>query len=220
MKIINTHGLAFIGPGSEWFWTAMTGVVLLVTFLAIYRQLRLQASGLIRDEMIRIAEEWGSERLMRARLAALRRLRSGEPMIHTTPLVWDACELWETVGALGRAGHLDVRVIRRVVGALAVHWWYVMAPDIAGVRESTSDDRIFEDYEWLVREIERGNPEEWDRQEATRLRSSPEVLDTRIRSLEERIREREVLRSVPAPPTSSDRRTAKPRPAPRQRLQG
>jgi hypothetical protein len=42
VKLINTDGMALIGPGSEWFWTAVTGVVLAVTFLAIYRQLRAQ----------------------------------------------------------------------------------------------------------------------------------------------------------------------------------
>jgi hypothetical protein len=40
--LINTEGSALIGPGSEWFWTAVSGAVLAVTFLAIYRQLRLQ----------------------------------------------------------------------------------------------------------------------------------------------------------------------------------
>ena len=42
MKVFNTDGLALIGPGSEWFWTAVSGLVLAITFIAIYRQLRLQ----------------------------------------------------------------------------------------------------------------------------------------------------------------------------------
>ena len=42
MKLINTDGMSFIGPGSEWFWTAVSGLVLAVTFIAIYRQLRTQ----------------------------------------------------------------------------------------------------------------------------------------------------------------------------------
>jgi len=42
VKVINTDGLAFIGPGSEWFWTALQFMALAVTFLAIYRQLRAQ----------------------------------------------------------------------------------------------------------------------------------------------------------------------------------
>jgi hypothetical protein len=42
MKFINTDGMTFIGPGSEWFWTAVSGLMLAVTFIAIYRQFRLQ----------------------------------------------------------------------------------------------------------------------------------------------------------------------------------
>ena len=37
--------MSFIGPGSEWFWTAVSGIVLAVTFLAIWRQLALQRSA-------------------------------------------------------------------------------------------------------------------------------------------------------------------------------
>jgi hypothetical protein len=42
VKFLNTNGMAFVGPGSEWFWTAVSGLVLAGTFIAIYRQLRLQ----------------------------------------------------------------------------------------------------------------------------------------------------------------------------------
>ena len=42
MKFMNTDGMAFIGPGSEWFWTALQFTALAITFIAIYRQLRAQ----------------------------------------------------------------------------------------------------------------------------------------------------------------------------------
>ena len=32
MTFINTDGMALMGPGSEWFWTAVSGLVLSVTF--------------------------------------------------------------------------------------------------------------------------------------------------------------------------------------------
>jgi hypothetical protein len=37
-----SDGVVFIGSGSEWFWAAVSGLALAVTFIAIYRQLRLQ----------------------------------------------------------------------------------------------------------------------------------------------------------------------------------
>lgn len=42
VKLINTDGLTLIGPGSEWFWTALQFTALALTFLALYRQLRAQ----------------------------------------------------------------------------------------------------------------------------------------------------------------------------------
>ena len=42
MTLINTDGLALIGPGSEWFWTALQFTALAITFYAIYRQLQAQ----------------------------------------------------------------------------------------------------------------------------------------------------------------------------------
>ena len=42
MTLINTNGMAFLGPGSEWFWTALQFIALAITFYAIYRQLRGQ----------------------------------------------------------------------------------------------------------------------------------------------------------------------------------
>jgi hypothetical protein len=42
MKLVNTDGLALIGPGSEWFWTALQFTALAITFIAIYRQLATQ----------------------------------------------------------------------------------------------------------------------------------------------------------------------------------
>src|SRR5512143_3555226 len=47
MKVINTAGLALIGPGSEWFWTALQFMALGLTFIAIYRQLRTQRLELL-----------------------------------------------------------------------------------------------------------------------------------------------------------------------------
>ena len=45
MKLINLDGLALIGPGSEWFWSMLQFVIVAITLMTIYRQLRLQASA-------------------------------------------------------------------------------------------------------------------------------------------------------------------------------
>jgi hypothetical protein len=49
--VINFNGLVLIGPGSEWFWTALSGLVLAITFVAIYRQLVLQRDSAAIDQV-------------------------------------------------------------------------------------------------------------------------------------------------------------------------
>jgi hypothetical protein len=77
VKLINTDGLALIGPGSEWFWTAISGIVLAVTFLAIYRQLRLQRSQGAIEQIAAFTREWNSERMLVHRRNVLIALRDG-----------------------------------------------------------------------------------------------------------------------------------------------
>ena len=82
MKLINTDGMAFIGPGWEWFWTALSGIVLAVTFLAIYRQLRLQSSQSAIEQIDAFLREWNSERLLSYRLNVLVALQDGRAPAH------------------------------------------------------------------------------------------------------------------------------------------
>ena len=77
MKLINTDGMAFVGPGSEWFWTALSGIVLAVTFLGIYRQLSIARSANAFEQMNRLTNEWESERMNRHKLEILLALREG-----------------------------------------------------------------------------------------------------------------------------------------------
>jgi hypothetical protein len=83
VQFINTDGMAFIGPGSEWFWTAISGLVLIVTFIAIYRQLRIMRSAAAFAQLDAFEREHGSERMKRFELEVLvalsRRRRPGPP---------------------------------------------------------------------------------------------------------------------------------------------
>src|SRR5437899_1325069 len=100
--------MAFIGPGSEWFWTAVSGVVLAVTFLAIYRQLRLQASSAAIETVNRMASEWASERKTRYKIDALVALRDAtDPSSVQSAAIGNLVDFWEDVGALVKAGHVD-----------------------------------------------------------------------------------------------------------------
>lgn len=76
MQLVNWQG-ATIGAGSEWFWSMAQFVIVAVTFLAIYYQLRLQRHTAAIDQGREIAREWTHELLARARYDVLTLIRDG-----------------------------------------------------------------------------------------------------------------------------------------------
>ena len=210
MKLINTDGLAFIGPGSELFWTAVSGLVLAGTFLAVYRQLRLQANANAFEQMSRIVQEWASEPSMRNMLEILLALKSGvDPEKFPDGATSFISDYWESVGSLVRAGHVDRRLVHDFLGDRSQWWWAVLAPSVRRFRIETGDPQRKAHLEWLagiMREMDRkaGVDVPYDAAFIARR------LDAVILNFQDRIRVAEELRStivrpmspvVPPPPT-------------------
>jgi hypothetical protein len=150
VKLINTDGLALIGPGSEWFWTALSGIVLAVTFLAIYRQLRLQRSTAAIEQLNDIIHEWSSERLARAKLTILVALDTGtDPSALPNRSVSEVGFYWQRVGYLVRGGHVDRQLVYRNLGNQVQAWWALLFPGEAAA-ESRDATPGWPDFAWLA----------------------------------------------------------------------
>lgn len=148
MQLINTEGMSFIGPGSEWFWTALSGLILAVTFIAIWRQLRLQSNAAAIEQAAAFRREWTSEPFQRARLATLLAVQSGEVKYNDHAFALLA-NWFETVGFLVRAGHLDGRVLFETFGD-ATLWWHFLGPTVRSGRVEAEDPILYEHFEYLV----------------------------------------------------------------------
>lgn len=153
MKLINTNGMAFIGPGSEWFWSAFSGLVLAVTFLAIYRQLKVQRDREAIDQLDELLREWSSERLARAKLAILLALRAG---VETERLpsrpISHVGFFWNRIGHLVRTGHMDGPQVYVQLGNQLQWWWAALTPAIILDRTGQGDPTGWAQFEWLARE--------------------------------------------------------------------
>lgn len=154
MKIINTDGMALIGPGSEWFWTALSGMVLAVTFIAIYRQLSIARSANAFAQLDAIQRESDSERMTRAKLEVLLAMREAEdPADLPESAAMTIADFWEKVGVLSRGGHLDLATVHGQIGHLCQLWWAALAPFIREIRLEGEGQwaKAAENFEWLVR---------------------------------------------------------------------
>jgi hypothetical protein len=130
VKFINTDGMAFIGPGSEWFWTAVSGLVLAITFFAIYRQLRLQRDAAAIEQVKGLLGEWSSERMARAKLAILLAIQAGvEPDQLPHRAVAHIGFFWQQIGYLVRSGHMDRQLVYRHLGPQVQMWRAWLRPD-------------------------------------------------------------------------------------------
>jgi hypothetical protein len=144
MKLINTDGMALIGPGSEWLWTTVAGVVAVVTLLAIYRQLRMQRGAAAIGQMNALQAEWvSSEAIARARLAFLIALRDGtelgiDPLLRLT-------NFSERIGYLVRMGHFDRRLVWEYFGGTLQDWYGWVEP--VAKRRNLGEP---EHWKWLV----------------------------------------------------------------------
>lgn len=150
MTLINTNGMSFIGPGSEWFWTALGVIIAAVTLLGIYRQLRLQLGAGAIEQMETINREFQSEQMSRARLAVLVALRDGVDPANLPPAANDIANFWERVGYLVRAGHVDRVLVNQYFDASIRAWWGWLEPLTHVARQRDDDPAQHEHFEWLA----------------------------------------------------------------------
>jgi len=151
MRILSADPIVFIGPGSEWFWTAVSGLVLAVTFLAIWRQLRVQASANAFAQVAGFNAELHSERLILASYDVLVSIADGTPPANVPGGAASALgNHWESIGLLVRGGHLDRRLAYTSMSYSVQYDWATLAPYAAKIRAATGMSAIYEHFEWLA----------------------------------------------------------------------
>jgi hypothetical protein len=145
---VSSDPIVFIGPGSEWFWSMAQFVVVAITLIGIYYQFRLQRSANAFEQANRLADEWGSESILRAKVTTCRALLAGED----PPLsaVGTVTAFWEKVGGLVRRGHVDAGVVYDSLGNAARTWWALLEDWTKRARTSTESSDFLIHFEWLA----------------------------------------------------------------------
>jgi hypothetical protein len=205
MELVNTTGMAFIGPGSEWFWGAISGLILAVTFIAIYRQLRVQRDAAAIQQLTDLEHEWSSERMARAKLTLLVALETGAGRDElSNRAVSEIGFFWQRVGYLVRTGHVDRGLVYVHLGDQLLFWATWLRP-------------AWPDFAWLA-----ADAAAFDAKRGVPTRADPASLAREIPALiahfQEAIEMFEALRTVtvrltptPIPVTGPPARSAAPR---------
>jgi hypothetical protein len=154
VTLINTNGMAFIGPGSEWFWSALSGLVLAVTVIAIYRQLRLQRSQAAIAQVTAIRAEWTSKAERHKRLAALIDLEHRAPAEGMPESAYGPANWFDRQGYLVRKGHLDLEEASSIFTDDLLFWWTTCEPFVRQDR-ARYGLLILGDFEFFAKEVGR-----------------------------------------------------------------
>jgi hypothetical protein len=151
VTIVNTKGMAFFGPGSEWFWAALQFTALIITFTAIYRQLRIARSARAVEQVQGFSSRFRDERLARYQLEILVALRDGMEIPLGAGIA--LANEHENAATLGRFGHIDVKLLWDSLSIDFEIWWNVMQPVVRRGR-ALDGALAYSNWEWLVREFE------------------------------------------------------------------
>ena len=160
--------VTLVGPDSAWLWSAISGVALVFTLFAIYRQIRLQRSVNAREQVMDLTREYNGELMARLRLATVELLLRGETPDRFTSAIWRVCEYWENIGSLAKNGHLDRKLLYPMLGASSVLWWEILGPTGREMRLEYSMPNFLEPFEWLASDVQK------------RHRDSGVVADSRV----------------------------------------
>jgi hypothetical protein len=154
-SLVNLDDLVLVGPGSEWFWTAVSGIVLGITFLLIYRQLRAQAAANALQRIETVHSQWRSKELILARLEVALALRDGTLDMTNDTRIDVIADFFELVGNLRDQHYLGDAEIERSYGASIEIWWQLLAPGIRELRLTERDPGLWDGLEDLATMIGR-----------------------------------------------------------------
>jgi hypothetical protein len=116
--LINTNGLALIGPGSEWFWSMLQFVIVAVTLVGIYYQLRSSQSANAFTQLGALVDEWNGERLTRKRMTLRNRSYGPRSQFKREKAVcMFSCRTW--MKKMPACFHSDLTNASRVVRCVA-----------------------------------------------------------------------------------------------------
>jgi hypothetical protein len=190
--MVSDDQLVLIGPGSEWFWSMLQLIVVAVSLLGLYGQVRLQTSASAIAQAETLSGRWASERMNRSQLAVLLFLRDRKDWANVPRQPSNVVgNFWEEVGFLVRKGHIRRDIVNAYLGSIVSLWWVFLGPYARELRESQGDPAIYEHFEWLA-----GTMAEIDRKAgltvtvdeaglAQKIQYSIQVLHEAIRAEEE-----------------------------------
>jgi hypothetical protein len=129
-------------------------VVVAVTLVAIYVQLRQDRAANAFSQASSLKEDWHGELMARRKLAHLLALGDDAPDADLLILAEPIGNFWEHVAALVRAGHLSLPLVYEQLGSQCQTTWNILEAQARDL-QATDGAGVWEDFEWLATQCSR-----------------------------------------------------------------
>ncbi len=140
-------GLFIFGQGSEWFWIMVQSIVVVVTLLFIYRQVRLSRYGNMLDTMLKFRTFWRSDTMMKDRKITCQNYQNQSTSIGKAE--GEVLGFFEEIGLLVRKGVISVEFVWECYSYYIERYWAMMKENIREYRKFTKDETWFEHFQKL-----------------------------------------------------------------------
>jgi hypothetical protein len=161
------NGSSLLGPSSEWLWTALSTVAVIVSLIAIFRELKLQTGLKDSQQLHDVSSEWEAERMARYRLSFYLDLRSGVAL-SDMEAPFKIINFWEYAGSLVHAGHMSRDQLCETLGGDIAFWWCHLEEFVRAVRLERRAPTAAEHFEWLANQVRKSRHDfSWHEQPLT-----------------------------------------------------
>lgn len=138
MPLVNLQDLVIVGPGSEWFWVMAELLVLVLTGIAIFRQLRAQRSASLYQQLTEMNREFAEPWMVRNKLALMleiqdRDLEAGFPYGSD-----EIADFFQRVGYLVSRKHLGADDVWNDSRSIIAFYWSVLGPTSSTIARRTT----------------------------------------------------------------------------------
>jgi hypothetical protein len=150
VTLVNTNGLVLFGPGSEWLWSFLSDVAVVVTLVGLYLQLRAARTTRVFEQTTAIRAEWASRSERQNRLVALIDLEGRPVEAGLPPAAYTVCNWFARLGYFIRQGHVELEQVSAIFANDILWWWTTCQPYIQRDRDRLAIPQILADFEHLA----------------------------------------------------------------------
>lgn len=143
MEVLDWEG-PILGPGSEWFWAAAQFVVVVISLVGIYRQLKSQGAANAIQRIETLVGEYSSSRMIYSRLVLAHHLRYEPPSLEGFMKARSTLDFFIDLANLDEMGYLSLKEIEATWGRSIQVWTALTAPLVEIARRNEGRDDLYD----------------------------------------------------------------------------